>query len=396
MAKNQCMPLVSIVIPVYNGSNYLREAIESAISQTYRNCEILVVNDGSDDRDETEKIALSYGSKIRYFKKENGGVASALNVGIHEMRGEYFSWLSHDDVYYPHKIEKEIEMVTAGSDPTKIVHCGYEFYDMDTNERTGTDFLRYYPKQVFTNSVFPVFQVQLHACSALVHKSNFERVGMFDESIRTVQDIEMWFRLLRHERSLFVDEPLMMVREHHAAGSRTERCYKKETCQIYEKLIDKMTEDEIADIYGSAWNFLVRMAGFIRSYGGNAEALEMRLSKYPPSQEDESNTKELVRRMEVSGSSRIYIFGAGQLGMRTLYELQRRNIGITGFIDNNPNLNGKIIDGLPCSSLEDIPQKSNIIVAVRNGNGILCQLRDKHYDYVITRQELDGRLAKQG
>ena len=93
--KQQMQPTVSIIIPVYNGSNYLQEAIDSALAQTYPNCEILVINDGSCDEGKTEAIALSYGDRIRYFKKENGGVASALNMGIRQMTGEYFSWLSH-------------------------------------------------------------------------------------------------------------------------------------------------------------------------------------------------------------------------------------------------------------------------------------------------------------
>lgn len=99
-------PLVSIVIPVYNGANYMREAIDSAINQTYDNIEIIVVNDGSTDNGETERIALSYGDKIKYYKKENGGCASALNYGISKMQGEWFSWLSHDDVYYPEKYSR--------------------------------------------------------------------------------------------------------------------------------------------------------------------------------------------------------------------------------------------------------------------------------------------------
>ena len=81
-------PKVSIVIPVYNGANYLSEAIDSALAQTYSNIEILVVNDGSNDEGATERIAKSYGEKIRYFAKENGGVSSALNLGIREMHGE--------------------------------------------------------------------------------------------------------------------------------------------------------------------------------------------------------------------------------------------------------------------------------------------------------------------
>ena len=100
MSKKQtASPLISIVIPVYNGSNYLREAIDSALRQTYKNIEVLVINDGSNDNGATARIAKSYGKKIRYFEKPNGGVATALNMGIQKMRGEYFSWLSHDDLY---------------------------------------------------------------------------------------------------------------------------------------------------------------------------------------------------------------------------------------------------------------------------------------------------------
>ena len=90
MNEGSFLPKVSIVIPVYNGANFLREAIDSALGQTYPNIEILVVNDGSDDGGETESIALSYGNQIRYFRKENGGVATALNFGIEHMKGDYF------------------------------------------------------------------------------------------------------------------------------------------------------------------------------------------------------------------------------------------------------------------------------------------------------------------
>ena len=96
----QNAPKVSIVIPVYNGSNFLAEAIDSALSQTYHNTEIIVVNDGSTDEGATENIALSYGNKINYYLKKNGGVASALNFGIEKMSGEYFSWLLAETIVH--------------------------------------------------------------------------------------------------------------------------------------------------------------------------------------------------------------------------------------------------------------------------------------------------------
>jgi glycosyltransferase involved in cell wall biosynthesis len=79
-------PLISLIIPVFNGSNFLKYAIDSALYQTYINIEILVINDGSTDKGKTELIALSYGKKIKYFKKKNGGVSSALNLGISKMK----------------------------------------------------------------------------------------------------------------------------------------------------------------------------------------------------------------------------------------------------------------------------------------------------------------------
>lgn len=85
-------PKVSIVIPAYNASNYLSEAIDSALAQSYDNIEIIVVNDGSKDGGATAEVAKKYDDKIRYFEKENGGSSSALNVGVQNMTGEWFSW----------------------------------------------------------------------------------------------------------------------------------------------------------------------------------------------------------------------------------------------------------------------------------------------------------------
>jgi len=99
----------------------LREAIDSALAQTYSNVEVLVINDGSNDNGETETIALSYGDKIRYFCKENGGVATALNLGIACMKGDYFSWLSHDDLYYPEKIMMQVGVLAKLADKRDII-----------------------------------------------------------------------------------------------------------------------------------------------------------------------------------------------------------------------------------------------------------------------------------
>ena len=147
-------PLVSIVIPVYTGANYVAEAIDSALNQTYKNIEIIVVNDGSTDN--TEKIVKSYGDKVRYFCKENGGTSTALNVGIKNMKGEYFSWLSHDDMYYPKKIFYQIEELKKLENKDTIIMTDLdginENYEKNTKKRGIKDVFK--AKHQFSDNIY--------------------------------------------------------------------------------------------------------------------------------------------------------------------------------------------------------------------------------------------------
>lgn len=387
-------PMVSIIIPVYNGSNYLKEAIDSALSQTYTNCEILVINDGSDDYGATENVALSYGNRVRYYKKENGGVASALNYGIQRMQGEYFAWLSHDDFYYPEKIQAEVEAVLDCGDKTRLVQCEYEFYDQHTKVYTQTNFSKDYAAEQITNSIFSVLQFQIHACSALIHRSHFERVGLFDESIRTVQDIEMWFRLFRNQRSVFVPRILYMVREHNEAGNRTIICYYEETCRIYQKLIKQMEDEEIEAVFGSAYRFLVRMNGFIRSYLGNNADIEKRIAACGLNDSDMKNRDKVRELLGVEQG--IYIFGAGRFGKRVKYELEMRGFSFAGFLDNNREMAGREVDGIICDHpdiLAGEKESRTVVVAVRNYGSIVEQLRRIGNVRIVAKQEIDACLV---
>lgn len=195
----QTMPLVSIIIPVYNGSNYVREAIEGALHQTYSRKEIIVINDGSNDHGETEKIVKAYGDKVRYIYKENGGVSSALNVGIREMKGEFFSWLSHDDVYYPKKIESQVEEIMKYPGEKLIALCGTKQIDSMSNDlktvgsrkteqTTGVLLWEDALKTVIHNGSFC-------GCALLIPRKAFEDAGLFDESLRYSQDLLMWIKI---------------------------------------------------------------------------------------------------------------------------------------------------------------------------------------------------------
>ncbi len=209
------LPLVSIVIPVYNGSDYMSEAIDSALAQTYSNIEILVINDGSNDEGATRKIALCYGNKIRYFEKQNGGVATALNLGIGEMKGEYFSWLSHDDAYKSNKIQVQVEYLESN----KSIGACYSDYDVidENSKKLSTVKVPWYPGirallELFGNGY-------INGCSLLIRKTVFDQVGLFNESLRYSQDIEMWIRILNKFSIGKVDEILSFERTHKNQGS---------------------------------------------------------------------------------------------------------------------------------------------------------------------------------
>jgi glycosyltransferase involved in cell wall biosynthesis len=119
--------LVSIVIPTYNRADLLPQAIESALNQTYRNIEIIVVDDGSTD--ETDDVCRRYGAKVRYIRKRNGGVASALNKGISEMQGEWLKWLSSDDYLQPEAVE--LLLRKAQDVNAKIVYSSFRMVDVN-------------------------------------------------------------------------------------------------------------------------------------------------------------------------------------------------------------------------------------------------------------------------
>lgn len=399
--KQQMQPKVSIIIPVYNGSNYLQEAIDSALAQTYPNCEILVINDGSCDEGKTEAIALSYGDRIRYFKKENGGVASALNMGIRQMTGEYFSWLSHDDVYYPNKVKREVQAILASGDPMKLVQCEYDFYDEATGTYTPTDFSKTYTIGQLTNSVFSVLQLQIHACCALIHKSHFDRVGMFDESRPYTQDVEMWFRLFRNQKSLWVTERLYKVRVHAQSDSKHYYdAWNKENSKLYLMMMQQLSDGELAKMYGTAETALCRIIGLIRSRNGieEAEALENRFYtciRRSSSCESDEAFQEYLNELTGNKKKAIVLFGAGQYGVRMLYEMKHRNIAVDYFMDNNPKKEGKIVDGIMCHQLSffrEEKEKYFVIVTQRMCADALLQLKEEAFPYVTSRQALDGAL----
>lgn len=219
METNNSKPKVSIIIPVYNGSNFLKEAIDSALGQTYKNIEVIIINDGSNDNGATEKIAKSYGNKIRYYKKVNGGVATALNFGIKKMSGEYFSWLSHDDLYEKTKIEDQIRLMLSLHTNNNIVVCNDRvLFENGIKKEALID------KRTF--GLFDIFlatgaNVGINGCALLIPKKALVESGGFDPTLPVTQDYDLWYRLSSQYNYRFVllEKNLVTYRIHDKQDS---------------------------------------------------------------------------------------------------------------------------------------------------------------------------------
>lgn len=235
-------PLVSIIIPVYNGENYMREAIDSALAQTYGRMEILVVNDGSMDDGRTEQIARSYGDKIRYISKKNGGSSSALNVGIKNMAGDYFSWLSHDDLYTPDKIEKQVAAMSMLNPQDTVAVCGGELIDSCGNIMLSK------PTRMEgrVDSDAALMRLShgkgINGCGILISRTLIERVGFFDEKMVYLNDLDYWWRLIMEDVNIYyMSDKLVKTRIHSNQVSVTKReAFDKERHYLANKLLGQV------------------------------------------------------------------------------------------------------------------------------------------------------------
>lgn len=384
-------PLVSIVIPVYNGEKYVREAIDSALAQTYDNFEVIVVNDGSTDG--TDSICRSYGDKIRYYSKENGGVSTALNLGIRNMHGEYFSWLSHDDLYYPEKLKTQIEALYRCGDTKRIVHTNIDLLLMDEARTVTMDFVSFYSKERLERGCFaPVF-LSVHFCSMLVHKSHFERVGLFDESLPATQDWVWELKAMKGQRSLFIEQPLAIIRSHPEQGQKTMECHKKEYNEQYIKLCEMLDDDEKINICDSVQNFYMHLYLFLLPRKIADECLTYLYEKLMSFRQtpDLSPIEFLHKTFAVS---EIYLFGAGLRGKTILQQYRNIGICVNGFIDNAEEKQGTSYDGVPVISFNVFLEKKEnalVIISVDQGEAIALQLKEagvKNFVFPVTVTEL--------
>ncbi|HMU32514.1 MAG TPA: glycosyltransferase [Pyrinomonadaceae bacterium] len=201
---------VSVIIPNYNYSKYVCEAVESALGQTYQNKEVIVVDDGSTDS--SVELLAKYGDKIRLIAQKNAGVCAARNNGVAASTGELIAFLDADDVWMPEKLEKQVAQFLA--DPNVVLsHVGME--DIDANDTVLATHLDGMSGKVSSHMLLFEEAVILGACSgAVVRRKPFETLGGFDKRMSTAADWDFCFRISRLGSIAFVPEPLLKYRFH--------------------------------------------------------------------------------------------------------------------------------------------------------------------------------------
>ncbi|MDP2432814.1 MAG: glycosyltransferase family A protein [Pseudomonadota bacterium] len=200
-------PRVSVIIPAYNAAWCVARALDSVLAQTWRDFELIVVDDGS--RDGTSEILAGYGAAVRVVVKTNGGLSSARNAGIAAARGEYVAFLDADDWWLPEKLERQ--MALLDSRPS-LLFCSTTTLVFTPEGRRLADWRCHAEERPALQCIFAAnAHVAGSGSAVMARREAFTRAGGFDESLRSLEDIDMWMRLAALGDYACLDDPLTAI-----------------------------------------------------------------------------------------------------------------------------------------------------------------------------------------
>ncbi|MBN3888726.1 MAG: glycosyltransferase family 2 protein [Nostoc sp. JL31] len=210
------MPKVSIVIPAYNSLKFLPETMESVFKQTFKDFEVLVVNDGSSD-DTEHWVSQIADPRVKLITQENQGLSGARNTGIAHASGEYIAFLDADDLWEPTKLEKQVLCLEENSE-IGLVYTWVSLIDENGNF-TGRVFKNYAENDVWHKLI--EHNIVESGSVAMVRRQCFDTCGLFDRNLRSfVEDWDMWLRIASRYPFKVMKEPLVYYRQHSTSASK--------------------------------------------------------------------------------------------------------------------------------------------------------------------------------
>lgn len=229
-------PAVSIIIPVLNGEKYISDAIESALNQTYKHTEIIVVNDGSTDNT-AERIG-PYLSRVKYFYQDNAGVANARNKGVQNSQGEFIAFLDHDDIWLPEKIERQVDYFLKNTQ-SKFVHTPVKYINHlgEIIEPSG-----YWGKLKFNREVKNAKEIFMHFAmlqsTMMIKKEIFDEIGLWDQAFTSCDGYNLCLRIAFKYTLGFINEPLVLYRLHDSNVSKNVIRFDLAKIKVVEKFLE--------------------------------------------------------------------------------------------------------------------------------------------------------------
>jgi glycosyltransferase involved in cell wall biosynthesis len=212
------MPNVSVVIPTYNSAHLLDDALQSVLEQTYKDFEIIVVDDGSTDN--TAEVISKYDDKLRYFRVDNGGPAKARNYGISKSTGKYIAFLDADDKWLPTKLEKQMNMFEQNPE-FGMVFTENSLFDARGIYKNSLGKDRLLKGNNLAQNIF--LYSNIGTPTVMVRKDVFDAIGLFEESMVQAEDDNMWIRIAANYQVGFIDGSLVQVRDHSHRLTRTDK-----------------------------------------------------------------------------------------------------------------------------------------------------------------------------
>jgi glycosyltransferase involved in cell wall biosynthesis len=232
--------LVSVIIPVHNGGKTVARAIESALGQRYDAVEIVVADDGSTD--DTREVVGRYLGRVRVVEQPQRGAAAARNLGLRAARGEYVAFLDADDEFLPERIEKSVAPMAADARVGATFCRLYREYSDGSRDIYGDAYGRC---RAFPEHLWPSSHTQTSGVTCRL--AAIERVGPFDESLQSHDDLDLWIRLTESSRVIEIAEPLAVF--HDTAGSYSKRWDDARSEADYYRVIERALE-RLPERYG--------------------------------------------------------------------------------------------------------------------------------------------------
>lgn len=239
-------PLISIILPAYNAEKYIGEAINSILNQTYRNFELIIVNDGSTDNTESEILKIK-DDRIQYLFQKNQGMALALNKGISIAKGDFIARQDADDISIKERLEKQINFLIQNKDYALIGTCAKIINE--NGHFTGRYHNHPYENEVL--KFYLLFDNPFVHSSIMFRKEIIRDCGIYNEKLHPlIQDFEYWFRISGKFKIANISEHLQLYRELNSGiSSGTKNFYEivAKQCAIHLASVWNAPKEQIKD-----------------------------------------------------------------------------------------------------------------------------------------------------